>query len=80
MLVSVFNGYFWEISRNPGVLHFLFLLAGCIPSIPTSLVFSMFGQCCVSESLKLSSAKIGSVPASCVAASLALPAPSASGT
>ena len=41
-----------------------------VAAFPTSLVFSVFGQCCVSESLKILSAEIGSVPVSCVVASL----------
>ena len=72
MLVSVFDGCFLEISKNHGFCSF-FWLAGSQHS-PTSLVFSVFGQCCVSESLKILSAKIGSVPVSCVVASLAFPA------
>ena len=67
LLVSVFDGCSWEISKKPG----------CIPR--TYLVFSVFGQCCESESLKILSAKIGPVPVSCVAASLAFPASSALG-
>ena len=53
---------------------------GCFPAFPTTLVFSVFGQCRVCESLKILSVKIGFVLVSCVAASLAFPASSASGT
>ena len=70
--MSVVDGCFWEISRKLGCCCTFSWLAAC-----TSLVFSVFGQCCVSKNL---SAKIGSVPVSCVVASLAFPASSASGT
>ena len=48
------------------------------PAFPASLVFSVFGQFCVSESLEMLDAKIRSVPVRCLVASLACPASPAS--
>ena len=59
MLVSVFDGLFWEMSKNLGFLH-VFVDSRLFPAFPTSLVFSVFGQFCVMD------AKIGSVPVRCV--------------
>ena len=57
------------------------LLCGYPAAFPaTPLVFSVFGQFCVSESLKILDAKVGCVFVCCVVASLAFPASSASGT
>ena len=54
--------------------------AGCIPSIPPHLWYFLCLVNVASEPRKILSAKIGSVPVSCVVASLVFPASSASGT
>ena len=71
------------ISGNINKSWFVGLLCGqpaAFPAFPTSLVFSVLRQFCVSESLEMLDAKIGSVPVRCVVAFLAFPASPASGT
>ena len=63
--------------EKPWLLHFF---VASRPAFPTSLVFSVFGQFCVSESFEILDAKSGCVFVCCVVASLAFPASSASGT
>ena len=59
---------FGKYQQNPSFLD-----------ISTSLTFSVLRQFCVSASLEMLDAKIGSVPVCCVVASLAFPASPASG-
>ena len=56
--------FFWTFCGQPAAF----------PAFPTSLEFSVLRQFCVSESLEMLDAKIGSVPVHRVVASLAFPA------